>query len=92
MSFQLCNSGGALHLHDFSMTSVEWLVRNATYRPHCYMCETDNQSVRFIFSSRGPKPLPGCSAWTLLETLRARTANVTELDNRLATGVERVGW
>ncbi|KAG8012453.1 Adenosine deaminase 2-A [Nibea albiflora] len=73
--------GGALHVHDFAMTSVEWLVKNATYRPHCYMCLTDRQSVRFIFSSQWPKALPQCSPWTLLENLRAKLANVTELDN-----------
>ncbi|XP_051237527.1 adenosine deaminase 2-A isoform X2 [Dicentrarchus labrax] len=75
--------GGALHVHDFAMASVEWLVKNATYRPHCYMCVTDNQSIRFIFSSRWPKALPHCSPWTLLETLRAKMVNTTELDNSI---------
>lgn len=74
-------SGGALHLHDFSMVDVEWLVKNATYRPHCYICFT-SRSVRFIFSSEQPKPLPNCSSWTLLESLRAKTVNTTDLDNR----------
>lgn len=75
--------GGALHLHDFSIVDVEWLVKNVTYRPLCYMCFTDNQSVRFIFSSQWPKPLPHCSAWTLLENLRAKTTNTTDLDNSI---------
>ncbi|KAM3608733.1 uncharacterized protein V6R79_003767 [Siganus canaliculatus] len=75
--------GGALHVHDFSMTSVEWLVKNATYRPHCYMCFTDNQSIRFIFSSQLPKTVPHCSSWYLLENLRTKTANTTELDNSI---------
>uniref|UniRef100_A0A3Q3MHL2 adenosine deaminase n=1 Tax=Mastacembelus armatus TaxID=205130 RepID=A0A3Q3MHL2_9TELE len=75
--------GGALHVHDFSMVDVEWLVKNATYRPHCYMCLTDNQSIRFIFSSRRPRPLSHCSPWNLLETVRAKMVNTTELDNSI---------
>ncbi|XP_071371573.1 adenosine deaminase 2-A isoform X1 [Centroberyx affinis] len=76
-------SGGVLHVHDFSMVEVEWLVRNVTYRPHCYMCLTDDQSIRFLFSSSCPKPLPHCSPWTLLENLRAKMVNTTDLDNSI---------
>ncbi|KAK5867779.1 hypothetical protein PBY51_012242 [Eleginops maclovinus] len=75
--------GGALHVHDFAMVEVEWLVKNVTYRPHCYMCFTDNQSIRFIFSAQPPKTLPHCSPWTLLENLRAKMVNSTEFDNSL---------
>lgn len=75
--------GGALHVHDLSMGGVEWLVKNATYRPDCYMCYTDSQSLRFIFSSQWPKALPHCSAWVLLENLRAKMVNTTDLDNSI---------
>ncbi|XP_068613616.1 adenosine deaminase 2-A-like [Brachionichthys hirsutus] len=75
--------GGALHVHDFSMTSVEWLVKNVTYRPHCYACFTDSQSFRFIFSSQNPKALDRCSPWTLLESLRAKMVNATDLDDSI---------
>ncbi|XP_034032938.1 adenosine deaminase 2-A isoform X2 [Thalassophryne amazonica] len=75
--------GGALHVHDFSMVDVEWLVKNVTYRPHCYMCLTDSLSLRFIFSSLWPKPLPQCSPWILLENLRAKMVNTTDLDNSI---------
>ncbi|XP_018558988.1 adenosine deaminase 2-A [Lates calcarifer] len=75
--------GGALHVHDFSMVDVEWLVKNVTYRPQCFMCVTDKQSIRFIFSSQLPKPLPHCSPWTLLENLRAKMINITDLDNSI---------
>ncbi|TNN00767.1 adenosine deaminase 2-A [Takifugu flavidus] len=75
--------GGALHVHDFSMTDVEWLVKNVTYWPHCYICFTNNQSVRFLFSSQFPKTVLLCSPWVLLEDLRARLINVTDLDNSI---------
>lgn len=81
MSLADC-SGGALHVHDFSMTDVGWLVKNVTYRPHCYICFTDGRSLRFLFSSRGPEAAPRCSPWVLLETLRARLGNTTDLDER----------
>jgi hypothetical protein len=32
----LCQ-GAILHIHDITMTSVDWLVRNATYRDNLYM-------------------------------------------------------
>ncbi|XP_028263792.1 adenosine deaminase 2-A isoform X2 [Parambassis ranga] len=76
-------TGGALHVHDFSMVDVQWLVKNVTYRPHCYMCFTDNLSIRFIFMSQWPKPLPHCSPWNLLENLRAKVTNITDLDNSI---------
>ncbi|KAF7655182.1 hypothetical protein LDENG_00059710 [Lucifuga dentata] len=75
--------GGALHVHDFSMVDVEWVVKNVTYRPYCYMCVTDKRSMRFLFSSQWPKPLPHCSPWTLLENLRAKMVNITDLDNSI---------
>ncbi|XP_056273458.1 adenosine deaminase 2-A isoform X2 [Pseudoliparis swirei] len=74
---------GALHVHDLSMVDVEWLMKNVTHRPHCYMCSTDNQSVRFIFSSQWPKALPHCSPWILLENLRAKMLNTTDFDNSI---------
>ncbi|XP_018581571.1 adenosine deaminase 2-A-like isoform X1 [Scleropages formosus] len=75
--------GAALHVHDFSLVSVDWLVKNVTYRPYCYICFTKDQSVRFLFSAQQPLPRPQCSTWTLLETLRAKVGNVTDLDNSL---------
>ncbi|XP_026220327.1 adenosine deaminase 2-A [Anabas testudineus] len=72
--------GAALHVHDFSMVDVEWLVNNVTYRPYCYMCFTDNRSIRFIFSSQLPKTLPRCTPWVLLKKLRDKMVNTTELD------------
>uniref|UniRef100_A0A668A612 adenosine deaminase n=1 Tax=Myripristis murdjan TaxID=586833 RepID=A0A668A612_9TELE len=75
--------GGALHIHDFSMVDAEWLAMNVTYRPNCYMCVTGEQSMRFLFSSSSPKPLPLCSPWMQLEHLRAKMVNTTDLDNSI---------
>lgn len=75
--------GAALHIHDLAMVDVEWLVKNVTYRPYLYMCFSESQSIRFIFSSQWPKQLPYCSSWVLLEKLRASTVNVTELDDSI---------
>ncbi|KAI4803404.1 hypothetical protein KUCAC02_006953 [Chaenocephalus aceratus] len=65
--------GAALHIHTSSLVGVEWLVKNITYRPHCYICFTWDNSVRFLFSNRQP----------LLETLRARIGNTEGFDNSL---------
>lgn len=75
--------GGALHVHDFAMVDVDWLVKNVTYRPHCYVCFTDTSSVRFTFSLRQPKSSPPCSQWMLLDNLRAKVGNTTDFDQSL---------
>lgn len=73
--------GAALHVHDFSIVDVEWLVKNVTYRENCYVCFTDDQSVQFIFSWRPPASRLHCSSWILLRSLRETIKNSTELDN-----------
>ncbi|KAA0724478.1 Adenosine deaminase 2-A [Triplophysa tibetana] len=73
--------GGALHVHDFGIVGVEWLVKNVTYRENCYVCFTNEVFVQFIFSSGQPAPRPLCSRWTLLRSLREKTKNITDLDN-----------
>ncbi|KAM3858966.1 adenosine deaminase 2-A [Diretmus argenteus] len=75
--------GGALHIHSSSLVSVEWLVKNVTYRPHCYICFTWDSSIRFQFSSSQPFPRWDCFYWQLLETLRARIGNSADFDNSL---------
>lgn len=46
--------GGALHLHDCSITDLWWLVKNVTYRPNCYMCQSANKSIQFHFFDKPP--------------------------------------
>ncbi|XP_063073130.1 adenosine deaminase 2-A [Engraulis encrasicolus] len=74
--------GAALHLHGRALVSAEWLVKNATYRPDCYICFTGN-SVRFLFSTWTPYPTYNCWHWQLLKTLRANMADPVKFDHSL---------
>ncbi|XP_059895002.1 adenosine deaminase 2-A isoform X1 [Gadus macrocephalus] len=75
--------GGALHVHSSTLVSVDWLVSNVTYRPHCYICFTSDRSVRFVFSAGYPWLTWDCSRWYLLETLRAKMGDPAAFDNSL---------
>uniref|UniRef100_A0A3B5M4I5 Adenosine deaminase 2b n=1 Tax=Xiphophorus couchianus TaxID=32473 RepID=A0A3B5M4I5_9TELE len=72
---------GALHIHSSSLVSAEWLVKNVTYRPHCYICFTWDNSVRFLFSNQQPFPRWDCFYWQLLESLRARIEDNAGFDS-----------
>ncbi|XP_032700347.1 adenosine deaminase 2 isoform X1 [Lontra canadensis] len=77
--------GAALHVHDFGILSMNWLVKNVTYRPHCHFCITPKGALSFKFAyPTPPTPMPAeCSEWVLLEKYRKEMQNVTEFDNGL---------
>ncbi|CAN9508413.1 unnamed protein product [Ophioblennius macclurei] len=75
--------GAALHIHSSALVSVEWLVKNVTYRPNCYICFTWDNSVRFLFSSRQPFPRWDCFYWQLVQILRAKTGDPAGFDDSL---------
>lgn len=75
--------GAALHVHSKALVSAEWLVRNVTYRPHCYICFTLGGSVRFLFSDGQPYPQWDCLRWHLLQSLRASITDLDKFDNSL---------
>ncbi|XP_036913958.1 adenosine deaminase 2 [Sturnira hondurensis] len=75
--------GAALHVHDFSILHMDWLVKNVTYRPHCHFCVTRHGALKFRFAHPTP-PMPvECSEWVLLEKYRQELQNVTEFDESL---------
>lgn len=74
--------GAALHVHDFSILSMDWLVKNVTYRPHCHFCLTRNGTLMFKFAHPTPPTPAECLEWILLEKYRKKLQNVTEFDNR----------
>merc|ERR1719244_74851 len=67
--------GGILHIHDISMTTIDWLVNNATYRDNLYM-KKDNTTLNFKFME---KPLKG---WEKIQDLREQYG-ATEFDKVL---------
>ncbi|TSZ83221.1 Adenosine deaminase 2-A [Bagarius yarrelli] len=75
--------GAILHIHSSALVSVDWLVMNVTYRPHCYVCFTWTGRVQFLFSARQPFQRLGCSRWNLLEKLRAAISDVSAFDKSL---------
>ncbi|XP_033088925.1 adenosine deaminase 2 isoform X1 [Trachypithecus francoisi] len=75
--------GAALHLHDTGIVTMDWLVRNVTYRPHCHICFTSKGIMQFRFAHPTPHTSEKCSKWILLEDYRKRVQNVTEFDNSL---------
>ncbi len=53
--------GGALHLHDFSITSVDWVIKNVTYRDNLYMCILNStQSLKFGWFKEPPAITEDC--------------------------------
>ncbi|EHB12434.1 Adenosine deaminase CECR1 [Heterocephalus glaber] len=79
--------GAALHLHEFSLVSTEWVVKNITYRPHCYFCATQRGDLLFKFANpppRNPKTRE-CSQWFSMEELRKKMKpkDVIEFDKSL---------
>ncbi len=73
--------GGILHVHGFLMGDYRWLVKQATYRPDCYIYKGKNdeaaQGALRIF-----KESPG-DGWSLISELRKVADNVEEFDEEL---------
>ncbi|XP_070546319.1 adenosine deaminase 2-like [Ptychodera flava] len=80
---KLMPKGASLHLHADSITDIDWLVKNVTYRPHCYMCYTKNGGMLlFRFSEEAPPDDEQCS-WNLVASERAAAANASLFDEEL---------
>ena len=67
--------GGILHVHDFGMTSVEWVIQNVTYRDNLYMCiDNSTDSLKFgLFSA--PPELDAKCLWMNVKDTRTLLGN-----------------
>lgn len=74
--------GGALHVHDCSIASIDWLVKNVTYRDNCFMCYDVNRDISFQFFAKPPAN-PGCP-WKLVSEYRQASGNISAFDKILA--------
>ncbi|XP_070575230.1 adenosine deaminase 2-like [Ptychodera flava] len=80
---KLMPKGAVLHVHDNAITDINWLIKNATYRPHCYMCFTyERGALQFQFSDSQPTDNSICE-WKLVETERAASGDVDAFDKML---------
>jgi adenosine deaminase CECR1 len=77
--------GGVLHVHGFAMGDFQWLVKNATYMPNCYIYLGDEEPPR-----KGTLRLlsnPPNENWHLVSELREATADVEKFDEELYRSV-----
>ncbi|XP_041366011.1 adenosine deaminase AGSA-like [Gigantopelta aegis] len=77
--------GGALHTHDSSITSLDWLVTNVTYRPHCYMCYTESGDVMFYFYAKPPTNTD-CH-WKTVASQRQASGDADRFDQQLVRNI-----
>ena len=67
--------GGILHIHDFGMTSVEWVIQNVTYRDNLYMCiDSATDSLKFGWFSNPPQLDAEC-LWMNVKDTRTLLGN-----------------
>ncbi|XP_070581355.1 adenosine deaminase 2-like [Ptychodera flava] len=80
---KLMPKGAVLHIHDTAIANINWLIKNATYRPYCYMCSTrDRGTLLFQFAEDQPTDNSTCE-WKLVATERETSGNVDEFDKML---------
>ncbi|XP_025116275.1 adenosine deaminase AGSA-like [Pomacea canaliculata] len=73
--------GGVLHVHDEAITSIDWVVKNVTYRPNCYMCVDSSYNVAFHFFSIPPQNTD--CPWKLVSEYRRQSMDAEAFDQRL---------
>lgn len=70
--------GGALHLHDVSLLTADWLVKNVTYRPH--LCMSTN-SITGQWQMKFFEELP--EGWHYVKDVRSNYSSVDEFDMKI---------
>lgn len=73
--------GGALHVHDVALSSLDYLLYNVTYRDNLYGCVTQS-GIKLKFSSTKPKEDTSC--WILVKTMRSSAKSAKMFDGWLA--------
>ncbi|CAG5129368.1 unnamed protein product [Candidula unifasciata] len=73
--------GAALHLHDTSVTSLDWLIKNATYRDNIYMCVAADGLINFQ-AFLNPPNNSDC-VWRSVRDERARAEDIAAFDLNL---------
>ncbi|XP_055899781.1 adenosine deaminase AGSA-like [Biomphalaria glabrata] len=75
--------GAALHLHDLAITSLNWVVKNVTYRDNVYMYYDDKGFVRLGAFDTPPADNP----WKLVKSQRAAAADQDIFDEDLRKSI-----
>jgi len=64
--------GGILHIHDSTITPLEFLIANASYRENLYICSSSSSGpLNFIFAPSTPAHPVECK-WELVSERRSR--------------------
>ncbi|KAH9493090.1 hypothetical protein Btru_022777 [Bulinus truncatus] len=85
--FQLIHrmpKGAALHIHDQSMVSLDWIIKNVTYRDNVYMCLKQPSYLIFqVFNKTQSSQAGGDCDWKLITKEREMSTNVQQFDLNL---------
>ncbi|KAK3769223.1 hypothetical protein RRG08_005170 [Elysia crispata] len=77
--------GAALHLHEPAITSLDWFVKNLTYRENIYMC-TDKDGFILLNIFLTPPQNPDC-VWKLVKEERMAATSVELFDAKLRQNI-----
>ncbi|XP_059164014.1 adenosine deaminase AGSA-like [Physella acuta] len=80
--------GAALHLHDQSMVSLDWIVYNATYRDNVWMCLNHNGFL--IFRVFNDSYQPKDCKWKSVAVERKAAPNVTAFDLNIRNNLSMI--
>lgn len=72
--------GAALHNHDQSMVSAEWIVKNVTYRDNVFMCARNGS---LFFKVLNQSKTDGACVWKSVQEERLQSGNPKKFDNYL---------
>uniref|UniRef100_A0A2C9KNQ6 Adenosine/AMP deaminase N-terminal domain-containing protein n=1 Tax=Biomphalaria glabrata TaxID=6526 RepID=A0A2C9KNQ6_BIOGL len=79
--------GAALHTHDLSMVSLDWIIHNATYRENVYMCIWKQSYLFKVFKTQ---PLETDCHWKLVSKERQNSKDVEAFDMALRNNLSLV--